>query len=372
MSLPIRSLHLDTERTWRGGEQQVLYLVDGLRQRGHVAEVVGPPESPFVKRAREAGAVAHEVPLRGELSPRAIRRVAAILKAGAFDLIHAHTSHAHAIAAIAARLARPARCVVSRRVDFPIRRGPFSRMKYRFGVDRYVAISRAVRDVLVGGGVNEERIRVVPSGIDLARLDAADAESITREFGIPPGARVVGSLSWFAGHKGLEHFVDAVPAVAARHPDAWFFLVGDGEERAAIEDRARRVAPHARIRFPGFRKDALSFLARFDVVCTPSVLEGLNTTNLDALALGRPVVATAVGGIPEAVIDGETGLLVPPSAPAALAAAIERLLDEPELGARLGAAGRALVERRFTNDAMVEGTLEVYRELLRAGPTGGG
>lgn len=365
MEAPLRTLHVDTERTWRGGEQQALYLARGLAARGHVAELVARPAAEFAARGRAAGLLVHEMPLSGELNPRAIWRIARLLRAGRFDLVHAHTSHAHTLAALAARLARVP-CVVSRRVDFAIEPGflGLNRLKYRRGVARYVAISAAVRRVLEAGGVAPERVALVPSGIDPQRLESADPAAARAALGVARETPLVGAVAHFAWHKGLEYLIDAVPRVLERFPTARFALVGAGELQGDLERRAALAAPAGTILFPGFRSDALSFLAAFDVVAAPSLMEGLNTTNLDALALGRPVVAARAGGIPEAVIDGVTGLLVEPRDAAALAAAIVRLLSDRDLAGRLGAAGRKRVYERFTTAAMVEGTLGVYRAVL--------
>ena len=364
MAGPIKTLHVDTERTWRGGEQQALNLATGLAARGHVAEVAGHPGCPYVERSAGAGLTAHEIPMRGELNPMAITRLARCLRRGTFDLVHAHTSHAHTLASAAAALAGGVRCVVSRRVDFELRRGPFRRLKYGRGVDRYIAISKAVRDVLVRGGADPDRVRIVPSGIDPRRLEGADAGPLRTEFDLRDDAPVIGGIGHFAWHKGFETLIDAVPALVERFPNIRVFLVGDGDLKNALTERAGRHATDGTVIFPGFRTDVPAFLALFDVLATPSVLEGLNTTNLDALALGRPVVASAVGGIPEAVRHEETGLLVPSKDPGALSDAVGRVLTDPTLARRLGEGGRRIVAERFTIDAMVEGTLAVYRELL--------
>ena len=366
MTAPIRTLHVDTERTWRGGEQQALYLATGLRSRGHLAEVVGHPGCEFAQRARRAGLTVHEQPLRGELNPAAILRIARLLRAGRFQIVHAHTSHAHTLSALAAALVPGARCVVSRRVDFAVNKGALhiNRLKYRILVHRYVAISACVRQALIDGGVPPEIIRVVPSGVDISRLDQADPEPLRAEFGLEQHTQVVGAVAHFAWHKGLEVLIDAIPAILEVRPQTRFLLVGDGELTEELKARARARAPASAVIFPGFRTDAPSFLALFDVVATPSVMEGLNTTNLDALALGRPVVASRIGGIPEAVIDRQTGLLVPPRDADALAHAILELLQDRELASRLGAAGRRLIERKFTIDCMVEGNLNAYAEVL--------
>lgn len=365
---PLRTLHLDTERGWRGGEQQALHLARGLIARGHVAEVAGLASEEFVRRSRAAGLVAHEGPLRGELNPLAIARVRALLRDGRFDLIHCHTAHAHTIGAIAAGLSRVP-CVVSRRVDFPVKRGFLgtNRWKYHHGVARYLAISSAVERELLSAGVARERIVRVASGIDPTRHASRDPSLLAREFGIGDDVLVVGAVGHFAWHKGFETLVDAAPRLLARFPRLRVFLLGDGELRPALESRVRAKgdAVAAAFLFPGFRDDVASFVARADVIAAPSLLEGLNTSILDALWLERPVVASNVGGIPDAVVHGETGLLVEPGDPAALAAAVQQVLEAPALAARLGAGGRRRVEERFTVDAMVEATLRVYREVSR-------
>jgi glycosyltransferase involved in cell wall biosynthesis len=364
---PLRTLHVDTERTWRGGEQQALYLARGLTERGHVAQVVGQRGAEFPRRARAAGLVAHEAALRGEVNPLAILRLARIVSAGGFDVVHAHTAHAHALAAAAARLAGRVPCVVSRRVDFPLRTKPLGlhRLKYGSLVARYVAISSAVRDVLVAGGVPRERVALVPSGVDPSRFPLADPSVVEREFGIGADVPLVVAVGHFAGHKGFETLIRAAPAVRAALPDARFVLVGDGELRPALEALAATLVPGAFL-FPGYRDDPLNFLARADAVAAPSLLEGLNTSILDALGMARPLVASRTGGIPEAVHDERTGLLVPPGDAPALAAALLRLLEDRDLARRLGEGGRELVLARFTVDAMVDGTLAVYQQVLAA------
>ncbi len=368
MTRPLRTLHLDTERTWRGGEQQALHLASGLTARGHVAEVAGIEGGEFVERARASGLVAHAGPLRGELNPRAIGFVRQLLESRRFDLLHAHTAHAHTIGAIAARLAGHVPCIVSRRVDFAIKRGflGINAIKYRRGVTRYIAISRAVRSELQKIGVKDDKIALVPSGIDPRRHAHADRTVLAREFGVGDREIVVGAVGHFAWHKGFESLIDAAPALLARHADLRFVLLGDGELRGAFEERLRHKGVADRFVMPGFRNDVASFVERFDVFVAPSLLEGLNTSILDALALERSIVASNVGGIPEAIEHEVSGLLVRPGDVADLVAAIDRLLNDRVLAQRLAARGKQVAFERFTADAMVEGTLAVYADVLAA------
>jgi glycosyltransferase involved in cell wall biosynthesis len=253
--------------------------------------------------------------------------------------------------------------VVSRRVDFAI--GPVSRWtKYRVGVDRYIAITRAVARVLERGGVSARRIVLVPSGIDPDRHSGGDGRVARAALGVDATTPLVGSIAHFAWHKGLKYLVRAWPAVRAGRPNARLAVVGSGEDEAMLRAEARRAGVESSVAFPGFQSDVSHWLAAFDVYVQPSVMEGLGTSVLDALAAGKPVVATHVGGIPEIVEDGETGLLVPPSDPHALATAILRLMDDTHLAVRLASAGASRVRAAFTADRMVEATLAVYREVL--------
>jgi glycosyltransferase involved in cell wall biosynthesis len=362
----VRVLHIDTEKSWRGGEQQALYLAEGLARRGVENLCVGQPGKPYVERCAAKGLAVEPVRTRGEGDPVGIARIRKLIRSWRPDVVHMHTSHAHTLGVLAARAAGVGRTVVSRRVDFTIYRNALrlSWFKYRFGVDRYVAISRGVRDQMVKDGIPEERIRIVHSGIDLSRFEGVGPHDYAAEFGFAPGTRIVLDVAAFGWHKAQEVLVRATPRILAAVPGTRVVLVGDGECEARVREEARSLGLEREIVFAGFRTDVPSLLAGCDCFVMCSVLEGLCTSLLDALALRRPAVGSAVGGIPEVLLHEETGLLVPPRDPAALAAAVVRVLGDADLARRLAEHGRRHVEAHFTNDAMVEGTLGVYRELL--------
>ena len=176
---------------------------------------------------------------------------------------------------------------------------------------------------------------------------------------------VIGHVGHFADHKGHRYLVEAVPAILRRFPDIKVVLVGEGELRSEVEAQVNRLGIVKSVIFTGFRTDISSILASFDLFVLPSHLEGLCTSVMDAMAVGLPVVATRTGGVPEVVEDGETGLLVPPRDPDALADGVLRMLNDPGLRYRMGQAGRRRVLDHFSADAMVEGTENIYYEILK-------
>jgi glycosyltransferase involved in cell wall biosynthesis len=367
------SAHLNTEPTWRGGEQQTLYLLQGLRRRGYPVVLFSSPGTPLFERARDEGLEPCPLSIRSEADAPAIIRLSRELRRLRPAILHMHTSHAHTIGVCAAVLARSGiKRIVSRRVDFSIYRHSFlglNRIKYAYGVDRYLAVSNVVREVLIGDGIRPELVSVVHSGADPDRFRGApsiDRDDLLREWGVPPGTPMIGGVGALVPHKGFEHLIDAAAIVLGRR-DAVFVIAGEGELR---EDLARRVAERgieSRFRLLGFLNDVSSLIPAFDVFTFPSIQEGLGTSVLDAFLLERPVVASRVGGIPEMVRHRENGLLVDPADPAGLAAAIEEVLANPDEARRMGAAGRRTAIESFSVDSMVEKTLAAYHEVLKNG-----
>jgi glycosyltransferase involved in cell wall biosynthesis len=245
-----------------------------------------------------------------------------------------------------------------------MRRNAFSRWKYR-QVDAFLCASDAIRDMLVADGIDQECAVTVHEGIDIEHVDAAPRGDVHGELWLPHHAPVVGNVAALVPHKGQRYLVEAAQIVLKRVPDARFLILGEGELRPALEQLVRRAHLEKHVLLPGFRPDVLSLLKAFDVFVLPSITEGLGTSLLDAMACRKPIVATLAGGIPEVVVDGETGFLVPVRDPGALAGRIVRLLEREDLRRALGEAGRLRVERRFSADRMVVETLAAYERVAR-------
>jgi L-malate glycosyltransferase len=358
------SLHIDTAGTWRGGQNQVLTTVMGLRALGHRTLLVAHSEGELKRRAEEGLDLVSLAP-KTEMDLGAAWRLSRLLKRLRPDIVHAHDPHGVAMAGLAlsmsTQLAKPP-LVAARRVDFHLRGNSLSRWKYR-QVDCFICASGAIREMLVGDGVPPARAVTVHEGIDIERVDAAAPAKLHEELWLPHHAPIVGNVAALVPHKGQRHLIEAARLVLPHVPDARFVIAGEGELRPALDRQIKEHHLEKHVVLAGFRPDVLSLHKAFDIFVMSSVTEGLGTSLLDAMAAGKPVVATAAGGIPEVVVDGGTGFLVPPRDHEAMAAAIVRLLKDEALRQRMGAAGRTRACTMFSAERMVQETLRVYQRV---------
>lgn len=358
------SVHIDTARTWRGGQNQVLLTVLGLRARGHRTAVVAHAGGELGRRMAEGPDLFLLTP-RGELDLRAAWRLARLLRQLEPAVVHAHDAHAVALAAGALSMAGAglrARLVAARRVDFRLASNALSRWKYR-RVDRFICASAAIRSLLEAGGISPERTTVVYEGVDVERIHSAPTLDPHKAFGLPGGAPVVGNVAALVPHKGQRYLIEAAARVVRRVPDARFVIAGEGELESALRRQIATLGLEKHVVLAGFRPDIIPLHKGFDLFVMSSTTEGLGTSALDAMACGKAVVATRAGGLAEVVVDGQTGLLVPIRDPPALADAIVRLLRDGELRKRCGANALARARSAFDVDRMVGETLQVYEDL---------
>jgi L-malate glycosyltransferase len=358
------SLHIDTARTWRGGQNQVLLTVLGLRALGHRSMLVAHAAGELRVRAKEGLDLVPLAPMT-EMDLSAAWKLSRLIKQLRPDVIHAHDPHGVAMAALALSMStqidKPP-LVASRRVDFHIKGNALSRWKYR-QVDCFICASAAIRDMVIADGVPSSRVFVVHEGIDLGHVEAAPPVNLHAELWLPHHAPIVGNVAALVPHKGQRHLIEAAALVLKKMPDARFVIAGEGELRESLERQIRDHHLEKHVFLVGFRPDVLSVHKAFDIFVMSSVTEGLGTSLLDAMACGKPIVATTAGGMPEVVRNGETGLLVPPRDHEAMAAAIVKLLTDEPMRRAMGAAGEARVQEHFSAERMVQDTLAVYRRV---------
>lgn len=357
----MRVLLVDLEPAWRGGQAQALLLLQGLRARGHDAQLLSVRNAALAQRAQEAGIPVHMTSdtLRRAGAARLLRR---LLGENRFDIVHANEAHA-LTAAWLARAHSRVPIVAARRVAFAVSRGRLALARYRAAA-RILAVSRAVCEQLLAAGLDATRIEVVADGVEMpARASAAERRLARQRWGIAPGERVAVYVAAFSPEKGHALLLDAFADLSRMVPNCRLLLAGDGPLRAELQDKARALNLTSAVRFAGFVEDLASVYAACDVFLFPSVNEGLGTSLLGAMACALPVAAFSVGGIADVLEDGKNGLLVRETTSPALAAAAARLLGDAVLAQRLGDAAHETVAARFTADRMVQETIEVFERV---------
>jgi glycosyltransferase involved in cell wall biosynthesis len=388
---PLRILAVISSSEIGGAERVFATTIAGLDPARFEVEVVCDGRGPAVEAYRRRGTKVRCEDLANVLDPRAVARLWSVMRRTRPDVVHTHLWNADVLAGAAARLARVPVLVstihgayyvpVDERGTIRIRREALSglyRGVYR-AFDRIIAVSRYVADDLVhrrGIHVGPEKITVIYNGVDLAAIEEV-ARRAAGEIG--PGAspsrpRII-SVANFVPMKGQEQLLRALPKVIREFPGAHCVLVGDGPGRGASEALARRLGVLDHVTFMGTVVDPLPRVLDSDVFVLPSLTaEGSPIALLEALALGKAVVATHAGGTPEIVENGRTGVVVPPQDVPALAEGIVRILGDPSLARRLGAAGREAIVTRFAAASMVERLADLYTDLLRSkrGEGGGG
>jgi len=355
----MKILHVDTATEWRGGQNQIVLTAEGQIALGHDVLIFANVDGVLAARAGQAGLGVHAARVgRGDLSLRTLRALRSAVRGFGPDVIHIHESHGLPGAILAAReSAKRPRLVASRRVDFPLRLG--SRLKYA-RMDRVLGVSRAVCDVLEASGLPPEKIALVHEGVK-DRPPAKGGRASMLSLGITLDAPVVGNVAQLVDHKDQATLLRAAALVLKVQPECRFLICGEGPLRGELEALATNLGITARVVFGGFRSDLDALIPAFDIFCLSSHLEGLGTSVLDAMCFARPVVATRAGGIPDAVVDGVTGRLVPVRDHQTLAGALIETLASATARERLGSAGRSRFEKEFTSTAMVQATLASYR-----------
>jgi len=355
------TVHVNTERGFRGGEVQALGLVRHLDAQGRRTLLLAHPESPLLERARTAGVEAYPFRAFGEWDLLAALRLRRFLRDQGADLVHAHTAHALSLALLARGIGDGFAVVASRRVSFPLR-SALSRSKYR-RADTVLAVSGPIRDSLLAEGLVPERVSVVHSGVDLGRFQKCPPRAVVRrELGIAPDRFVVGVVAALESHKGHGTFLEAFNLFWREVPTGLALLVGEGRRR-------REIAHHAEAQglpflFTGHVEEPASLYGAMDLLVLPSVSgEGSPGVVKEAAAAGVPVVATDVSGTREILRDGLEALLVPPRDSRALARSMARLALDPALAKALSRAALDRV-REFSLAATAERTWEVYLEVL--------
>ena len=362
----LKILHVDPEKEWGGGETEVIDLLDYLSSWKHENHLLCHPGGPLMDRVEKKKTITvFPISIRNELDIRVVPFLRRLIHKEAYDIVHFHTKRAHALALYLGHARPEMRFVVTRRMDYPVKQKWYNRYLYNQCVDGIIALSHKIADVLVEAGIDRQKIRVIYTGIN--------PEPFQKAATVKPSnpVSVIGTTAVLEERKGYQYLLEAAALLKQKGYRLKYRFAGEGSQRAALQNLAVDLGLKEEVIFEGFVSDIPRFLSPIDVFVLPSLYEGMGVAILEAMAAAKPVVGTTVGGIPELVADGITGLLVPPRNAGALARAISRLLSDKALLTRMGISGSQRVQTDFTMEQTAKKVEHYYYELQqirRSGP----
>ncbi|MBI3320807.1 MAG: glycosyltransferase [Candidatus Omnitrophica bacterium] len=358
----MRILQVVNNLQYGGIEKLAVELSADLKAAGHES-LIGCLEGagPLAEEAVARGVRVETLGKRDGFTPRLVPALASLMKRERIDVVHTHNMGPLLYGSVAARLAGVRALINTRHGREEKCR---SRFIWRLN-DAVVAISEdAKRRLLAHNRLDERRVRVIYNGIELGSTNGHASADFKRQCGLSPQRRLIGTVGRLAQEKDHGTLLQAFAGLIRFGCDAELAIAGDGALKPSLERMAGALGIAGRVRLLGFRSDARALIGAFDLFALSSLTEGIALTLLEAMAARKPVVATEVGGNPEVVVDGMTGLLVPPQQPDRFAQAMRVVLDDPALAARFGEAGRRRVEEHFSVERMVREYVQLYELML--------
>ncbi|MCC7517791.1 MAG: glycosyltransferase family 4 protein [Verrucomicrobiae bacterium] len=359
--------HTEASEGWGGQEIRVMVELTEMAKRGHRTILIAPPSSDIFRRGLDAQIETLPLSMRRQDFFANLKWLSGFLRSEKVHVVNTHSSRDSWLAGCAARRAGTPLVIKTRHISAPISRGWLTRLAYQKLHDFIITTSEGIaRDMARFNGFDPRRIVAVPTGVDLGRFDCSGGgRRLREELGLPPKALLVGMVSVLRSWKGHPDFLKAARAVKAQAPSAYFVIVGEGPRRAHVEEDLLRMGLEDYVFLIGHRDEVPQVLCDLDVFVLPSYAnEGVPQALLQALAMRRPVVATAVGGIPEVIASGVHGLLCGPNEPDALAENILRVLTDPPLARSLAERGRERVLEHYSLTQMINHLEQIYTERL--------
>lgn len=361
-------LHTEASCGWGGQEIRILSEATGMIARGHRVTLACPPEATIAREAPKAGIETLLLPIGRKRLP-GLLAIRSLLAKRRFDVVNTHSStDAWLVALACATLAGAPPMVRTRHISAPISASAVNRWLYARASRFVVTTGASLRDdVIARTGCDPQRVASIPTGIDDRLFAPADRAAARGELGLPQDRTIVGIVATLRSWKGHRFLIDAVRALD--DPGLMLVIVGDGPQQEALERQARDSGLGDRVRLVGRRDDVPRWLQCFDLFALPSYAnEGVPQALVQAMLCGLPCVTTSAGAIPEVALDGRTAIIVPQQDVGALAEGLARLVRDPELRARLGAAAREHCRAGFTRDAMLDRMESVFARVSQARP----
>lgn len=360
----MKILHLSSEKSWRGGEQQMAYLIEELNLLGVDSHVAARKDSAFEKWCIDHKIPLLSIPFKNDFDISSALKVKKYCKKNRFDIIHMHSSRSHSIAVLANTLGNSTPMILARRVDFLLKKNFFSKKKYNHSaIKKIICVSNKIKDIVIESTGHAERCVTVYDGVDLHRFDGMGVKGkIRKELGISDEYKLIGNIAAIAPHKDYSTFLDTVKILSGKIK-AKYLIAGEGPLREQIEKRIEELNLQKDVFVLGFRNDIANVFADLDVLLYTSKEEGLGSTLLDAMAYELPIVATEGGGIPEIVINEFNGLTTNIQDSEKLSEQVLRILNNNALREKLIANAKEFV-KNFSKQEMAKKTLEVYRSVF--------
>ncbi len=373
-------IYINSLPNFGGGEKHLLDLIRKMQREESFEIVVACPKgSPLARESSGLGVRTFPVPLKSKFDFKSIFILRDFLRRGKFHIVHTEDVRSNLLGTIAAVMARIPIIVwtvhllsINRSIKEinPIKKRIWisvDRTLARY-VDKIITISEFNRKELIEKErIEPEKIVVIPNSINLdefnRRINVAKKKE---EFRINNREKVVGFIGRLNHQKGLVYLLEAAMVVTQSVSNVRFLIIGDGPKRAEFEERTKELGIAGKVLFAGFRDDVNELYPIFDITVLPSLYEGLPIVPIESMGSGKPVVATQVAGTPEVVIDGETGVLVPPKDAESLAEAILQLLQDDALRRKMGKKGRELVKEKYSNERMVKAHKMLYQNLIES------
>ena len=361
-----RILHISSERTWKGGEQQIAYLIEEMNKMGLKNYVVCRKNSAFKKYCQNKNLDFYSLNFDISHLLFTASSISKICKKNKIDIIHMHSSGGHTVGLISTFFNHQAHLVLSRRVDNPIKSKKFSIWKYNHSrIKKIITVSKTVKRIIAEKIIDKSKCITIYDGIDIHKFtDINGTNRLRTKYHIPPEKILIGNTSALADHKDYFTFIDTADFLLQTGLNASFLIIGEGPERKKIESYLTSKKLTGEIILTGFIQNIPEILPELDIFLMTSKTEGLGSSILDAFACGVPVVATRAGGIPEIVIHESTGLLSPVKDYVDLGKNILRLLNDLNLKRKLTGNAKKWVQEHFSKEKTARETLKVYAEIL--------
>lgn len=360
----MKVLHLSSEKGWRGGEQQIAYLLDELAKADVENFVLARRSSEFEQYCEKKNIPVTGVAFKSSVDIRTAKAVKTACLQNKIDLVHMHSSKSHSLGVLSAVLGNSVPLILSRRVDFVPKDNWVTRWKYNHpAIKKILCVSRKIESIMREYVADPAKCVTVYSGIDLNRFDVNHGRILRTEFNLPEDRIIIGNSSALEDHKDYKTFIHTIDILIKKNLPVNGFIMGSGSVENELRELVKKLSLDGHVIFTGYRRDIKDILPGLDIFLMTSTEEGLGTSVLDAFAAGVPVVATAAGGIPEMVQHEKTGLLAPVRDAVKLAENVERLINDGELKTLISQGALRLVQT-FSKETTAEKTLAHYMDVL--------